>query len=169
MPPAASYATAADNPRTMVESTEGNRESQIASKFIRNHVDTSQKTQEMYQRPGPMDPRWADIATRPQAPPQQPLITKESFTPAIEIVEDPSEQEQKITAGAVANRIFKQPSDILAALDDTQSPVHNIALSLLSNRSISGTDRLIYILIICALAIMLVCALYKLNQQKASS
>lgn len=181
MPYASSYATAMDPPRTMLSEIDMQRAGdRMASKYIRNNVGpmspgvTGQTEgfqpnpeQEKQMRPGGMDPRWADP---PQRPPRSQM---EGFRPQEQPPRPkPTQQVQQqrkdsITAAAVANRIFQKPSDFVSALDDNDSPLHSVAISLLANRRIAGTDRYVYILIICVLAIALTCSLYRINKQNS--
>ncbi len=179
MPYASTYATAQDPPRTMLTDLEMQQAGQaMTNKYIRNNVGPMSEgvtgPTENFEspkqpiRPGGMDPRWADPPMRPPLqegfrpppPPQPPQLDQKTVTAVVKRV-----PVGPITAASVANRIFEKPSDYVTALDDPDSPLHSVAVSLLANKRIAGTDRYIYILIICLLAIALTCSLYKLNQE----
>lgn len=174
MPPASNYATAQDPPRTMLSQIEMEQaENRMTDKFIRksmgarSHGVTGEEYEnrpEANRRIGGMDPRWASPPTRPSGgpagPPQQapaPQSEENHMTESFE-------QTEVITAALVANRIFQHPSDYIKALDDPDCALHTVAISLLSNKRVAGTDRLVYILIICLLSIALTCSLYRINK-----
>ena len=181
MPYASSYATAQDPPKTMLSELDMQQAGQrMQSKFIRNNRGplsegvtgtqegySARSDPEMHMRMGGgMDPRWVD-------PPQRPIPHEsiEAFRPGLQSRQPEQkaamQQRGPITAAAIANRIFSRPSEYVAALDDPDSPLHSVAISLLANRRIAGTDRYVYILIICVLAIALTCSLYRINKQGA--
>lgn len=186
MPYAASYATAQEPPRTMIDDIgPGAVQARVANKFIRNQIGARSPgvtgggddrrlggrmammgmEQEQMMPSRAMDPRWADPPTRQRRTGGNNVIEEYDGDDESGYSEGSMVSlEAKITAAAVANRIFGQPSDYISALESKSSPLHSVALSLINNKSVAGGDRFTYILIICALSIALVCCLYRMNR-----
>ena len=74
------------------------------------------------------------------------------------------EDYKEINIRDVASRIFNDVPSYIEAIDNSENPLHNVALSFLETPP-GSSDKLIYIIIIVILSIAIACLLYKLNQK----
>jgi hypothetical protein len=96
--------------------------------------------------------------TYPSGPPLNPSQTHPSYKESYE------KDHNKAMMKEVINRIFNTTSDFAEALDNGESPMHNVAKSFLL-QEVGCVDKTVYIAIIAILIFSVACLLWRLYKK----
>ena len=162
MPPAAQYANASGPNKTMINDLldldeESQSQGQLTKKFIRNSMPARSFGVEggEYQDVGPMGSSMR--GGHQQMTPQQ---MHHARIPQQMRVQPVHEDFEDISIQSVANRVFPSTARYVQALDDSDDPLHKVAISLLGS-GVPGCDKTVYIVIIIILCIAIACMLWR--------